>query len=202
MPIFTQKNNSCYFIHIPRTGGRYISSLFESSNDMICEYHKINSSWYRGVDSTHLHYPLYNYYLNADKIHNITVVRDPYEKFLSCISNMSAIHNIDYVDIINDEDSFVDFIIDQIEILSFHNNWFLPQKKFISKSTYIWKYEWGFTHAFRSWVYDRTNIILKDTSVNYKKIEGEETKIKLNLPSRFKSYVRNFYKEDYEIFQY
>jgi hypothetical protein len=66
MPIFTQGDNSCYFIHIPRTGGRYVSSLFENSENVECRYHKINTHRFEGIDSTHLHYPLYNDYLKKE----------------------------------------------------------------------------------------------------------------------------------------
>jgi hypothetical protein len=77
MAIFEQNNNKCYFIHIPRTGGRYVSSLFENSADMKCKYHRIHEDRFDGIDATHLHYPLYNLFLN---VNNIPLKTDKYLK--------------------------------------------------------------------------------------------------------------------------
>jgi len=126
------KNNFCYFIHIPRTGGRYISSLFENSSNIECKYHRIHEHRFDGIDVTHLHYPLYNVFLGVENIPHLTVVRNPYDKFNSCLSNMHKLHGIDYNNILNSYDSFVEFVNLEINLQSYHNNWFLPQNKFIS----------------------------------------------------------------------
>jgi hypothetical protein len=202
MPIFKQHNSSCYFIHIPRTGGRYISSLFENTHNIDCSYHKINKQRIREVDSTHLHYPLYNYFLEVSNIPHITVVRNPYDKFVSCLNNMHSIHSLEYNKLLTDENSFLEFVHQEIEITSFHNNWFLPQYKFLSPKTSFWKYEWGFGQNFKRWVFEKTGIILNiNEDVVYEKFGGE-TNLKYKLDDRIKTYVKNFYSIDYKKFDY
>lgn len=201
MAIFKQNDNVCYFIHIPRTGGRYVSSLFEHSMNMKCEYHRINEHRFNGIDVTHLHYPLYDLFLNANDIPHITVVRNPFDKFNSCISNMHKIHGLDYNNIITTYDSFLEFVNLEIKHQSYHNNWFLPQHKFISSKTYVWKYEWGFGKKFKKWICDKTNLKIDLNDVKYEKF-GLETKEKYKLNSNIKKYVKKFYKEDYKKFNY
>jgi len=199
--IFKQGDNSCYFIHIPRTGGRYVSSLFEKSQNVESQYHKINEQRIDNIDVTHLHYPLYEYYFGVESIPHIAVVRNPYDKFLSSIRNMYSIHGTDYNEVIQSQDSFLKFINIEIEIQSFHNNWFLPQYKFISPKTYFWKYEWGFGEKFKKWVKDKTQIELTNDDVEYEKFDGE-TKNTYELDKKVKKYVKDFYKNDYKKFGY
>jgi hypothetical protein len=201
MAIFAQGNNSCYFVHIPRTGGRYVTSVFENSENVQCMHHKINQERIEGIDITHLHYPLYNDYLGVNDIPHIAVVRNPYTKFISCIRNMHSIHGIDYNDLMKNEEEFLKFISIEINYQSRHNNWFLPQHVLVSPKTFIWKYEWGFGNNFRNWVYKKTKIKLEDKKVFYDKFVGE-TEIKYQPDRIIKKYVRKFYKQDYRKFGY
>jgi len=204
MGIFKQDNNKCYFIHIPRTGGRYISQLFEF-NEVECSYHKINEYQARGIDSTHLHYPLYNHFLKVKDIPHITIVRNPLDKFYSCIKNMHFIHKIDYNKFMTSWDKFYDFVTIQIEIQSYHNNWFLPQHKFISNKTHIWKYENGFGKNFVEWIFEKTKIKLTNIDdIKYDEFAGEFQKNNKSyrLNKNIEKYVQIFYKQDYELFDY
>jgi hypothetical protein len=201
MSIFKQGENSCYFIHIPRTAGRYVSSLFESNN-VECFHHKIDQENIGGIDITHLHYPLYNYFLNVKNIPHIAVVRDPFDKFNSCIRNMNSIHKTDYNGIMKTWDEFYEFVNVEIKIQSFHNNWFLPQNKFISNKTFIWKYESGFNQNFVDWIFDKTSIKINlHDNIRYDSFRGEcNDGYKLN--DNIKKYVKKFYRKDYQLFGY
>lgn len=201
MAIFEQNNNKCYFIHIPRTGGRYVSSLFENSADMKCKYHRIHEHRFYGIDATHLHYPLYNEILGVGDIPHITVVRNPFDKFSSCVNNMYKIHGLDYNNLMSTYDSFLEFVNLEITHQSYHNNWFLLQHKFISPKTYYWKYEWGFGKRFKKWIFDKTKIEINLKEVKYQKFDGE-TGEKYKLNKNIKGYVKRFYKEDYKKFNY
>lgn len=202
MAIFTQGNNSCYFIHIPRTGGRYVTSLFENSENIKCMHHKIHTDRIHNIDITHLHYPLYDHYLGVEKIPHITIVRNPYTKFCSCIKNMHYIHNFDYNDILSDWKSFYKFVNTEIEFTSYHNNWFLPQNRFISPDTHIWKYEWGFGENFKKWVFNKTKISIKIQNVNYDKFQNEKTESDYNITSKSIRHIKKFYKQDYQQLKY
>lgn len=201
MAIFTQKNNSCYFIHIPRTGGRYVTSLFENSDDMKCKYHEVHKEWFNDIDCTHLQYPLYNLFLNVKDIPHITIVRNPFDKFNSCISFMHKVYNTDYNNILSSYDSFSEFVTNEINDISYHNNWFLHQSDFISSKTHYWKYEWGFGKKFKNWIFDKTKIEIDLKEVEYEKFEGDINK-KYKLNKRVRGYVKKFYKNDYKNFNY
>lgn len=204
MPIFTQGDNSCYFIHIPRTGGRYVSSLFESSENVECSYHKIDTHRFGGIDSTHLHYPLYNDYLNVESIPHIAVVRNPIKKFNSSIRIMNNMFGINYNELLSEESNFNKFVVNEISGSSMHNNWFLPQHKFVSPKTHIWKYEWGFGKRFKKWIYKKTKINISLNNVMYEKFSNEvDSKYYFyELNNAVKRNIRKFYKEDFRRFGY
>lgn len=201
MAIFKQGNNKCYFIHIPRTGGRYVSSLFENTKNIECEHHKINEKRIQNIDVTHLHYPLYNFYLGVKDIPHITIVRNPCNKFHSCIKSMFYVHGLDYNNILSHWENFQEFVLTEINVSSFHNNWFLPQYNFFSPKTFFWKYEWGFGDNFKSWVYEKTNIELDIKNVKYDFFDGEIQGY-FYLDNKIKDYVKRFYQNDYEILGY
>lgn len=203
MAIFKQGNNSCYFIHIPRTAGRYITSLFETTKEekIFCSYHQLGTKQINGIDVIHLHYPLYENYLNVKDIPHITVVRNPFDKFQSCVKYMHYLHNIDYNSLLSCKNTFDYFIRSELENYSYHNNWFVPQYKFISPKTHIWKYEDGFGKKFIEWVYSKTNIRIKSNNLEYQKIFKETSK-KYNLNRTIKKYVKEYYKRDYSVFNY
>jgi len=195
MAIFKQNNNSCYFVHIPRTGGRYVSSLFENSKEVECKYHKIHTQRVSGIDVTHLHYPWYEMHFNVQNIPHITVVRNPYDKFHSTVKNMHHMHNLTYDDLI-DEESFSKFIQKQITDQSFHNNWFLQQSMFISPKTHVWKYEWGFGKEFRDWVFEKTSINISVETTTYDMF-NEETSEQYDFDERVKPNIKKFYERDF-----
>lgn len=203
MAIFKQDKNSCYFIHIPRTAGRYVTALFETTKNkkVSCFHHRLGEERYQGVDSIHLHYPLYLNHLNVENIPHITVVRNPISKFESCVRYMYHLHNIEYKDLLKSKEIFNLFMETEINHYSFHNNWFLPQHKFISPKTFIWKYESGFGENFKKWIYEKTNIEIETERVEYQKILKENNE-KYELCKVIKTYIKDYYKDDFKIFKY
>lgn len=203
MSIFKQGDNSCYFIHIPRTAGRYVTSLFETTKNkkILCSHHQLGVEQYVGIDVIHLHYPLYENYLNVKDIPHITIVRNPIDRFESCVRYMHYFHNIEYDELLQFKDTFDYFIKSEREIHSFHNNWFTPQHKFISPKTFIWKYENGFGKNFIKWVYEKTNIQIDSNNLEYQKLPKENNK-KYELCDVVKKYVKDLYQKDCELFCY
>lgn len=203
MAIFKTDNKEIYFAHIPRTAGRYVSALFKN-NGVDCLHDEIYKVYRRGIDETHLHYPLYNHFFNVENIDHFTVVRDPFDKLSSAINCMFHIHGVDYNEMMSTEDKFIDFITSEIEINSFHNNWFLPQYKFVSKKTHFWNYENGFGFEFVDWIYKNFGIYLKNyENISYENFHNEpKSPIRYELDERIRLYVRRFYSKDYELFGY
>jgi hypothetical protein len=117
---------------------------------------------------------------------------------------MSSIHNKNYDPLMKDEFDFYKLVYNEIIVGSKHNNWFLPQYKFISPRTRIWKYEWGFGANFQRWVKKNTGIEIDITPVEYVKYEQEKMEpVRKFIPS--KQTIRNikkFYHKDYKQFNY
>ena len=200
MGLFRKGDHSCYFVQIPRTGSRYVSSLFENTDGVECKYHQIEKEQYYNIDVTHLHYPLY-LDICPPNIPHITIVRNPYERFISSIRTMHGMHNVNYDDHLKDEYDSEEFIFTEIVRNSAHNNWFKPQHKFISPTTSVWKYEWGLGVNFKRWVYKKTKIKLTTDEVNYEKICGENQD-KIYMSRKSQKNIKNFYKKDYTKFNY
>ena len=58
-----KENTEIYFVHIPRTAGRYVTELF-SFNNYDGEYTDVLGSYtVNDLIAAHIHYPFYNYYL-------------------------------------------------------------------------------------------------------------------------------------------
>jgi len=201
--IVEQENHSCYFIHIPRTGGRYVSYLFEETLNTKIKYYRYDQI-ICGIEMPHLHFPLYNQYLSVDDMPHITIVRNPFDRFFSGINIKSIKNKINYYEILinkfenqNDFNFYFDKLIEKDP-----TNLFLPQHKFISKKTQIWKYEWGFGKNFQKWIYDMTkiNVALKPPT---QFVGFNETKFyQFKITSKIEDYVKKYYLKDFEIFNY
>ena len=77
-------NKSIYFVHIPRTGGRYIKELIKFNNH-ICilgDYVQWNNK-----EVSHLCFPDYEVFLNFLECQKFTVVRNPIDRFVSAINS-------------------------------------------------------------------------------------------------------------------
>ena len=200
MAIFKQGEHSCYFIHIPRAAGRYISSLFENTDGVECKYHQIHKERYCGIDVTHLHYPMF-LDICPENIPHLVVVRNPYNKVISSLRTMKGIHGIDYDKLLQDEHDCNEFLFREINETSAHNNWFRPQHTFLSPTTSVWKYEWGFGKNFQKWVYKKTKIKLNISKVEYDRISGEDVK-SIPLSKQSQKNIKKFYQRDYSRFNY
>ena len=204
MPVYTQGSNSCYFIHIPRTAGRYVSKLFLNTDGVHSEHTGAfpYPRFTYGIFTPHLHYPLYCDICPSD-IPRITIVRNPYDKFISALEVMSYNSDIDFDSKLSEEFECFKFIFHQILIQNAENNWFLPQNQFISPNTFVWKYEWGFGEDFMKWVEEKTGIKLRMDNHDYEKLAGEvSVGRKYTLSEQSKINVKKLYYQDYIDFNY
>ena len=202
MTVLHKGDRCLYYAHIPRTGGSYVTSLFETDKNE--EYIRALFSAHErfgGLIPAHFHYPLYNWYFDVDDIPHITVVRDPFQKFLSNINQMYQMHT-DYLDMcFTSQAAFDDFVTWEREIRSYHNNWFMPQYKFISPKTHVWKYESGFGEDFKEWIYDISGVEVELKESHHQK-GSRDYKFGGVSEEKIAEYVRNYYNKDYEVFDY
>jgi len=193
------ENKKIFFVHIPRTAGRYINSLFFSSGFDL-HYSDYDDASNCGIHLPHLHYPLYKNLLNDDIIPEFSVIRDPFERFRSAITPI--LHHF-YSDLnLNtfDKTELFKFIDHLREVQFKHNNWFRPQVEFISDKTLIWNYESGFDLKFKNWIYDNFNIKLENKRKDINRDAPYDHLQKFEFDEIRKEIIKDYYKKDYEQF--
>ena len=199
MPKFINQKKQLYFVHIPRTAGRHVIKLFLTNQWNMENY----ESQIRGVNQHHLHYPLYDYYLNLRNIPKFCVVRDPYNKFISSISQVLHNNKIDIDFILSSKENLFDYLTFEKEITSYETNWFLEQHKFLSPITKVWKYENGFGENFLQWISEKFNINLsiECEEYTYDRISTDFYD-KLKCKDEVKIWIKEYYSKDYQLFNY
>jgi len=214
MPIFSNGSNSSikkriFFIHIPRTAGRYVKRIFE--------YNRFEVSWddwhdyldlstgvinrQDGYEVPHLWFPWYNKLPVEDAVH-FTVVRNPLDRFKSA-AKLWKYCNILEDDYFNSFDLTYDDLRDVISTATKRLcSWYIPQFNFISEKTLIWKYEDGFGKNFKKWIWNNMNIkldlknISDDEKKDFDKIQD------LTFSSHVEEMVKQYYNQDYKTFNY
>jgi hypothetical protein len=200
MPKFNKSGKEIYFVHIPRTAGRHVINLFLNNDWNMEDFDEHEQI--RGVNKHHLHYPLYDYYLNTKDLPKFCVVRCPYYKFISSISQVAHNNNIDIDSIFSTKENLFDYLTFEKEITSYETNWFLDQYKFISPTTKIWKYEYGFGDSFLLWLkntFDITLNLCKDYSYDFLLTDFYN---KISPNCQVKKWICEYYSKDYKIFNY
>lgn len=192
-------NNSVYFVHIPRTGGRYIENLFKKNNYKY-EYAKFYTTHLspsgKQVEIPHIEYPYYTVLFKNKNIKTFTVVRNPIDRFKSTLKY----NNIDKEKILSNENNFKNFINSQI--IGYHSNWTLPQINFISCDTCIWKYEDGLGDNFLQWLNKNFNFTFENKFINYKLDKRYDTSTEIQLTKEQMQYIKNYYYKDFKILGY
>jgi len=192
-------NKEIFYIHIPRTGGRFISYLF-LKNAYNCEFHqfhnKYNDPLKKVIEVPHLEYPYYEPLYNYKPVSKFSIIRDPVDRFISMLSCVNPSKKEISI-IFKNQESLNTFI--NRKIIETQSNWFVPQCKFISYDTKLWKYENGLEDEFFEWIYDNFNVYFKNTKVVYDKVDYDFNK-KIKLSNKQKELVKNYYYQDYKIF--
>lgn len=201
MLIFKKKLKPVYFIHIPRTGGRYLRELLKS-NGYILNFYFFNK--YLDKEIPHLYYPYYNTFNNYGSIPQFLIVRNPIDRFMSMFSS-SLIKdnlNIDIDKILNNKALLYKYIQQQITTTNYHTNWFLPQYFFINSKCKIWKYENGLGLNFFKWLKKELKININEKNIidNYKEKYDDYKKVKINKKTEL--FIKEYYQLDFKFFNY
>ena len=188
-----------FFIHIPRTAGRFFEQNLLKVNNFVWD-DKVNiDRQYKsidGVELAHFHREYYEKYLDVEGIPHITIVRNPIDRFISCSIFLRKLYGDDIDEMLEDEMYFYSMI--QNYPLSQSVNWFRSQLDFISDKTHIWKFENGFGDDFAKWV---THILEMDimikADVQVDKLPTNESR-KVKRSAKLIDNVRNLYRRDIE----
>ena len=180
MPTYRHKETGerFFFIHIPRTAGRFIQENikqngFESEQDI---WGTIDD-----VEITHLHREMYEEHLEVKGIPHISVVRDPLERYISLKSYTNTVYP---------------------------KGWFRPSVEYVTENTHIWYFEDGFGDDFSSWISSilKIKFIVTELKSNYTYNQlGQKLILEYMDPNYQKNektledveYVKDFYKFDY-----
>ena len=194
MPIYKQETQRFHFIHIPRTAGRFVEAVIEDNN------FKLEGNFpnvIEGVELIHLHRDLYEKYFDLKGIPNITIIRNPIDRFFSCSIFLKRMYGNDIQETMEDPMMFSMML--QNFPLTQAVNWFRPLSDFITDDTYIWKFENGFKKEFEEWISDIVDFPFTVRDVPYEKLSTDETN-KLNKSDRLIENIKQFWREDIEQF--
>ena len=208
MPIFhhSKTHERFFFIHIPRTAGRFLTENFkkngyriehhltgeilkkEDVNNYLCERHD-------KTENGHAHYSHYNKWENIKGLPSIAVVRNPVDKFFSSSFFLAKEYGQSYLE------NWVNFKRIFLLKTKHKSSWELPQHEFISPRTKIWKYEKGFGKNFCEWINDILciNFSIK-TSVYIK--QNYDQSLRLIKTKPLINNIKKFYHKDFKNFNY
>jgi len=207
MSLFKKDNKSIYHIHIPRTGGRFVTQTFVQNDFSVSA---VTDNWEEficGIHPMHLHYPLYEYLSEVEESEQFAVVRDPVSRFKSQLSMLTILRSYDeeFLESLDDIDNLMQFI--QIESLTqhYHNNWFRRQVEYINPKVKVWKFEDGLCGTFRKWINDNYEVELADQSYSYygdEKAELHPERKNFSLSKKLESNIKQIYIDDCRFFDY
>ena len=213
--IFEKNNDLVHFIHIPRTGGRWVSSLLSQSN---YEPTIFGQEFWGGIQTNHLTYlEAKQFYLDRHWTEkSFTIVRDPITRFESgfqlflnftLIENISLLEDYDYFRWIMEDKSMIIWVEGNHNknyrfhingLINAHSAMWRPQSDYVSFDTKVWKFENGLNESFSQWLntevkLDITPNITHNVQYNNKYFDNK----KHELSDKIKENVFNYYKADY-----
>jgi len=196
-------DNRVYFIHIPRTGGRFLykSLILNNYNVQLNDF----NITFKGKEVPHLTYPEYCQFTHYRPFKKFCIVRDPVDRFLSMIKDTWMLDE-EQIDKMFKNQSNFDQMVNDICVNS-NNNWFVPQNNFIDYKTKIWRFENKFNVEFTDWLSHNFDLKLNKLAVYYKqdynKSNFPNNKLnKITLNNKQIRYIKDYYYKDYKILNY
>jgi len=192
-----------FHVHIPRNAGRYVRQIFiENSFDY---YHGEYKLLVYGIETPHLHYPLYLNLELVEESEHFVVVRNPFDRFKSSMQIIIRARHYpeEIYEKIQDKDWLFNFLDMEKMVGSYKTNFYRDQKDFISEKTKIWKLENGLNLEFVQWLNNNLNLSLKiSNEIKYDLMDAELVPIKQKINPIVEDYIKEYYAEDYEFFNY
>ena len=191
------------FVHIPRTGGRFIEVNLEKNGwevEPIDQYGipHYQHSFIEDCEIAHFHRDLYEKYCDIEGIEQIAVVRNPIDKFFSASTYLITVYGKEVQEKLEDYDEMVSIIknFPMSETLS----WWRPQVDFVTDTTHIWKFENGLGTDFGDWLGEKLGVPFEiDKYANYA-MNRYEGSFKLDRTPKLIDNICKFWREDIEQF--
>lgn len=210
-----------YFSHIPRTGGRYSTTVLKSNGFIIDKNHNAMQSQKIFVDfQESMHMKIDTAYAIDPRVKNamkFTVIRNPLDRFISAcnseliiftmfggMDNFVKLEDYGYFISVFDKTKYWYRLKSQHLVVNglsnYPNNWFRKQVDFFDSSFFVWKFENGMSKNFREFLKKSGADVDINTDVE-KKYRYSEYDIKIpnfSLPEKIEKNVLKYYEEDYE----
>jgi hypothetical protein len=193
-------NNKILFLHIPHTGGRFVSNNINKNQNCI---HYNFQVLFKEIDIDHLNAFQNSCFLGSSRMfETFTIVRNPIDRFIGCLRNVNKLNLKAIKYMFENETNFFNTVNQLRE--SGTSNWFEPQINFTEYDTKIWRFEDGVEEEFRKWMMNTFNLELEKPTKD--DLEMFKKKIYYNnvfdLNEEQKQYIKNYYFMDYKIFNY
>lgn len=213
MTVFLNNKKKILYIHVPKTGGEYISE--QLSNLGIMTFHSKKGEMNNKVVSQHLAGMDLKHTLTKSGINNCDIVvmsvRNPYDRLISHYHyrfkkifsikelNINALHKF------SSFKTFNNYVCESLEECknnkNYYNNHFLPQYEFEIFNPKIFKFENGLINLLNYVKNELKSDINFDTSnKSSKPFLAKMLKIKWNRKTL--EMVNNYYEEDFKKYNY
>lgn len=191
-------NNKTYFVHIPRTAGRFIHKSLELSGNEILHFDF--NVLFKGKEAPHLTYPEYSQFTHHRSFKKFCVVRDPVDRFISMVKGTWMLDEEKIKKMFSSQSCFDETVSNLC--LNGNTNWFVPQINFIDYpyNTKIWRFEDNFDNEFTHWL--RYNFDIEITNFADKSEFANSNTNDITLNDKQTSYIKNYYYKDYTILNY
>jgi len=189
-------NNKVYFIHIPRTAGRFVHKSLELSNHEV-QLFNFNVI-FKTKEAPHLTYPEYCQFTNHRSFEKFCIVRDPVDRFISMVKG-SWVLDEEKINNMFSSQSYFDEAVSNL-CLNTSTNWFVPQTNFIDYKTKIWRFEDNFNSEFIDWLLYNFNIKITNLASKLDFVDSNTNNVTLN--NKQIEYIKNYYYKDYKILNY
>ena len=189
-------------VHIPRTGGRFISVNLEQNGWEMepidyCGIPHYQHSVIDDCEIAHFYRELYEKHCDIEGIPQVAVIRNPINRFISGSMYIKRKYGDDIQELMEDEMYFYS-MLDNMPVKE-SVNWYRPMVDFMTEKTNIWRFEDGFGDDFVSWLSGIVGIDLEFTDdVEYAVAPDEGNKLE-KTPQLIDTLI-HFYKQDIEQF--
>lgn len=184
-----------FFIHIPRTGGRFVETNLENQgwvwDDKVSVDKKYKSV--DGVEVAHFHREYYEKYLDVKNIPHICIIRNPIDRFISASIYLKRLYGNDIQELMENPMYFFSML--ENFPISESINWYRSQIDFLTEDTYVWKFENGLGENFSKWLSSIVGVEIEMNS-NIEYIKSEDEHNKLDKTPALIDNIRTLYRQD------
>jgi len=191
------------FVHIPRTGGRFIEVNLERNGwemEPIDQYGipHYQHSFIDDCEIAHFYRDLYEKHCDIEGIEQIAVIRNPVDRFISASTYLLTLYNKEIQQRMEDYDEFISVLENFHKDLDIEAiNWWRPEIDYVTDKTHLWKFEDGLGDDFGNWMSEKLGVQFDiDSSARY--VGNKYEDLKLDKTDKLVENIRKLFSEDIE----